>query len=299
MCNQMSASFNKNFCLNLRIVLRNVCTNHTSFCTGYLYLPQTNCFRGPFNASCLQEFECIVCVEYMHPPIVKCPRGHSYCFRCYEKLKKCPLCRETHPLLISHLLGKIHNYLYIPCKFRDQGCPAVVLGEHVERHEKYCFVNWKRCVFDIADDCTWIGSKRDELQHYLYIHPRRMHFTPRVAAVWKDFKDLTDDRLMMHVMINAYFKLFSCVICVDRPFDLVRWSVQLLGDAKEAERFTFQVMQLPLNPENKENIVTPCGYMREEVPCTMGISYNAMTQYCKNGDFECVMEIMDRSAQRM
>ncbi|XP_065171718.1 E3 ubiquitin-protein ligase Siah2-like [Atheta coriaria] len=91
------------------------------------------------NDKILADFECVVCTEYMHPPIIQCIEGHSVCNECYKKLGSCPTCRqkfntECRPLVLERL----HNKIKFPCKYRESGCQEEQYGFDIQKHQIDC-----------------------------------------------------------------------------------------------------------------------------------------------------------------
>lgn len=124
----------------------------------------------PFEELALEQYQCIVCCGYMHPPIRRCVQGHNYCNGCFKRMRNCPMCRSNHHPNVDFLLEALHSYLRFPCKYKERGCGSLVDGSEIRWHEKNCPVSYKRCLFYRTENCTWLGPNKNAVSHCEEIH---------------------------------------------------------------------------------------------------------------------------------
>lgn len=252
--------------------------------------------RSTFQEICLREFECVVCRQHMHPPIRHCEVGHSYCDGCYKRTSCCPQCRSPHSSGKHTLLEQFHEYVTFPCKYHDEGCPISARGSDIQLHERDCFITWKRCIFIKDDSCTWSGPNAYALDHYLTVHEDKIKTGPSLTATWDNFGAATRALSTMRFLVSAFRELFLCLFWVDRETGVVSWSVCLMGDMKEAVKFTFGV-QLIVKGEvaDIKLPLSPCGCTGEW--CGLALKINTLLRhaekYCQDGHLECKVQIYD------
>ncbi|XP_049823896.1 E3 ubiquitin-protein ligase SIAH1A-like [Aethina tumida] len=104
----------------------------------------------------INEFKCVVCFDYMKPPIQMCVNGHSYCRSCFRRMNKCPECRGKRGHFRNLQLENIFGKLVFPCQNEDNGCDFVAKGLEVMAHEGKCIYGHLSCPF-ANYGCPWSG----------------------------------------------------------------------------------------------------------------------------------------------
>ncbi|XP_049764490.1 E3 ubiquitin-protein ligase sina-like [Schistocerca cancellata] len=87
----------------------------------------------------LDMLRCQVCWETLTRPIFRCKFEHLLCQQCFQKVTQCPSCRE--PLqdnLRSLSMERLADIVRSPCKYREVGCPEVLLLKTKRHHEEAC-----------------------------------------------------------------------------------------------------------------------------------------------------------------
>ncbi|XP_018575680.1 uncharacterized protein LOC108914355 isoform X2 [Anoplophora glabripennis] len=123
------------------------------------------------NNKLLSEIECLVCADYMRPPIYMCPTGHSLCGKCKAKLSKCPLCSRQFGDTRNYSLERIAEIITYPCRYKYQGCNFAGNLENITQHELVCsisFVDEIACIATIS--CKWKGQYSEVFQHIISHH---------------------------------------------------------------------------------------------------------------------------------
>ena len=85
------------------------------------------------------ELECVICLEVpRRDPIYQCDNGHLLCVICYKRVVNCPLCKVQLKKIRALAVEKILRKYPRPCKFRDNGCSALMRHLSLSEHEKSC-----------------------------------------------------------------------------------------------------------------------------------------------------------------
>lgn len=251
-----------------------------------------------FNEACLVEFECIVCYQYMHPPIRQCVEGHSYCHQCCERLERCPTCRGAHKSERHHLLEEIHNHIIFPCKYSGGGCVLSLLGSDILEHERRCPVTWKYCPFNVMGFCTWLGRDEDVAEHCLHTHTQHIEVGRKVEYNWRQFTSLKENYCQRR-LLYSHKEIFCCNIFMDSNTDTVRWCVNHWGDEKRTLNFGFEVKVIVKDHPTIESggLLAACGNSKDEPLDHWGIdvaaSYSATRKYLRKRSFSCKLRIIE------
>lgn len=112
-----------------------------------------------------KQFECIVCLNYMRPPIMLCDVGHSLCNKCNKMISNCPICRATLSGKRNYKLEEIYELIDFPCKYKGKGCKHLCKGKELNRHENICKYAPKPCFFY---NCNWIGNIYFEYKEHVF-----------------------------------------------------------------------------------------------------------------------------------
>jgi len=118
----------------------------------------------------LKEMECLVCMEYMVPPIKLCTNGHNICSKCRERVTCCPTCRASFTEIRNVALENIVSSQKYPCANRQNGCLDLFSIEHIAEHQAVCVYGKIKCPFVLNMNCTWKGFKSDLKEHAKEAH---------------------------------------------------------------------------------------------------------------------------------
>ncbi|XP_049825048.1 E3 ubiquitin-protein ligase Siah1-like [Aethina tumida] len=113
----------------------------------------------------ISEFKCVVCFDYMKPPIQMCLNGHSCCNSCFRRMNQCPECRGQKSDYRNLNLERICNKLVFPCRNADYGCDFASKGVDVVSHEGKCVYEYMPCPF-AEYGCTWSGVYNTMEDHF-------------------------------------------------------------------------------------------------------------------------------------
>lgn len=178
----------------------------------------------------------------MHPPIRQCILGHNYCNHCYLRMNTCPMCRSPHARGSNGLMEKFHGYIKFPCRFKDEGCPSVVLGAELLSHEQGdCIKKWRLCPFNVFGFCTWFGPKNAELEHCLEIHDNNTYVGPSVFVQLKQLVEINGGGKCFNFLIFAFNEIFHCMLKVNTRNDKLTISVCYLGTPEKASKYRWTV----------------------------------------------------------
>lgn len=191
---------------------------------------------------CLSEYECIVCCQYMHPPIRHCTQGHSYCNSCSTKMQSCPVCRSQHnPRTVKNLMDQFHQHILFPCQCNDTECNCLVLestSSSISMLCRNCQPDWILCPFSSFAFCTWIGRTSLAEEHLYEEHHHNLYRGPKVLCEWSR----TDEYCRRaNFVIVAYNELFHCILKYDMFMEQLQISVYCLRDLEEAGQYRFKV----------------------------------------------------------
>ena len=68
-------------------------------------------------------YSCLVCTEFLAPPIRQCIFGHLLCYECFTKLERCPVCRVSFRCSVRNLfMEQVARIFVFSCKYRPSGC---------------------------------------------------------------------------------------------------------------------------------------------------------------------------------
>lgn len=172
----------------------------------------------------LKELECLVCYEYMIPPIFLCSTGHSICGLCKQAkgVYKCPMCQSNITNTRNFTLENVTAAAKYPCKNKITGCRFVGNSVNIRHHEKYCVTAHIDCPFN----CNWKGNTNNVIDHAQKHH--------NINTPWKItdtlFRNLRSTTILVDYYLIKYdrkvFKVGFKHTSVTGPVD---WVVQELG----------------------------------------------------------------------
>lgn len=82
--------------------------------------------------------ECVICKEYMSPPIHFCQSGHIICNTCQNKIPKCPTCLAPFLHARNYAVEELCSNVIIPCQ--NAICDFVGDLKELHLHEETCEV---------------------------------------------------------------------------------------------------------------------------------------------------------------
>eukprot|EP01071_Lankesteria_metandrocarpae_P014318 Lankesteria_metandrocarpae@DN832_c0_g1_i1.p1 len=94
----------------------------------------------------ISALECLVCLDWMVPPIYQCTQGHVLCHNCQSQISRCPTCRQTPTNIRCRGLERIVESLEdIGCSNHRYGCRAQLPYCELRDHEPKCPFKPMRC----------------------------------------------------------------------------------------------------------------------------------------------------------
>lgn len=255
-----------------------------------------------FNEICIREYVCMVCYSFMHPPIQQCIIGHSYCFDCFKRLNSCPTCRCCHNRGRHFLMEKLHEYLVFPCKYKDQGCTAKVLGSQISTHEKNCLINWKYCPIRRFGFCTWYGPENGILEHCREVHPSLTKLGPYITYTWEHLNRAYEGQTV-NFLSFVYAQTFHSKLEFDVTRTKVLWSVYNLNLDGLSLSYCFEInITLADMPNNTGHfvMVAPCTSSNSRnntlgTKNSASMDYMTIKNFGEGNSFQCVLEIKKTS----
>ncbi|XP_045462698.1 uncharacterized protein LOC123672583 isoform X1 [Harmonia axyridis] len=109
----------------------------------------------------LHKIECMVCKDYMVPPIYLCKAGHSVCDSCTKMIQTCPSCRVEMTRIRNYQLEDLVESIDYHCRNKKLGCSVPVPLREFKRHEQNCEYTAKDCIIG----CPWHGNNIQMLSH--------------------------------------------------------------------------------------------------------------------------------------
>lgn len=171
----------------------------------------------------LKEMECIVCYEYMTPPIFLCTRGHSICGTCRQTkgVVKCPVCQANVTNMRNFALENVTAAAKYPCKNKDTGCKFIGNSVNIRNHEKQCIMLRVECPFG----CAWKGNTGNVIEHSQKVH--------NINTTWSLtdtlFRNLRSSVLVDYHLVKFDKKLFKVGFKHLSLTGPVHWIVQEIG----------------------------------------------------------------------
>ncbi|XP_003799919.1 E3 ubiquitin-protein ligase SIAH1-like [Otolemur garnettii] len=140
----------------------------TSKCPPSQRVPgQTNTTTSIIDLANL--FECVVCFDYVIPPILRCQRGHILCSNCRPKLTYCPTCQGPLGSIRSVAMEKVVNLVLFPCKYASSGCGITLPPTEKADHEELCGFRPYTCPCP-GVCCKWQGPLDAVMRHLTRKH---------------------------------------------------------------------------------------------------------------------------------
>ncbi|XP_017773953.1 PREDICTED: E3 ubiquitin-protein ligase SINAT3-like [Nicrophorus vespilloides] len=251
--------------------------------------------------SLLQELECPVCTEIMHPPIKQCITGHSFCSLCYMKLRKCPTCRQQLSTTArSYALERLHSKLVFRCMNRDEGCDIIDYGKNILEHQQICCYGAKRCPLQVINDCQWTGHTRDMVDHCKAEHPNNIFITKRQRLTCSNFsKCHAATTSYFYIIFYAHNEFFKCAWQVNFDTGFMRWCVFKMNHSKK-QNYHFQIEIENQNQDGDRLVVNgKCPELKTEQQDVVFNNkqflithYDMIKGFCKNTDLIYIVNII-------
>jgi E3 ubiquitin-protein ligase SIAH1 len=118
----------------------------------------------------LRELQCLMCVEYMLPPIEFCKSGHNICSKCRLNSKKCPNCSQQFANIRNLALENLTKRVKYPCTNRKFGCKETYPVDLIRAHEGVCHFAAYKCPFTKEKQCPWADHLSNFKRHLLDCH---------------------------------------------------------------------------------------------------------------------------------
>lgn len=117
------------------------------------------------------DFKCETCMKYMHPPIITCESGHSFCEKCLDQELNCPICGAPKKETRNYTVERFWMNTVFPCENKSYGCRVTGTGPEVSQHQEDCNYKPETCVYSQIDGCDWTGSPFTFDAHMRKMHP--------------------------------------------------------------------------------------------------------------------------------
>lgn len=183
--------------------------------------PKNNGEKG--DESMLKELECLVCYEYMVPPIFLCTGGHSVCGSCRQTkgVYKCPMCQCDVTNTRNFALENVTAAARYPCKNKTMGCKFSGNSVNIRNHEKQCSMTRIDCPFN----CNWKGNANNVIDHAQKIHNINTPWSMNDTL----FRNLRSSVLTDYYLIKCDRKVFKIGFKHSSLTGPVHWVVSEVG----------------------------------------------------------------------
>lgn len=190
-----------------------------------------------------KSYECAVCLEFLVPPIVRCPGDHSFCKSCVEKSAlgsnglRCCLCRRIIDLDdINTNLEEQMSKIITSCRFN--GCKMRVRLSERNAHHSVCSYSDEltKCYYALKGlsqfgNCKFVGTpteifkhleefhsldlvKRIDVVRYMWDFPNefKSRFRPRIFEIDYPGKGSSKSKFIMEHYYNAELKFLLFIV---------------------------------------------------------------------------------------
>lgn len=97
--------------------------------------------------------ECVVCKEYMSPPIHFCQTGHIICLRCEKNVSKCPTCSAPFIAARNYAVEELCANVVILCQ--NKTCNFVGSLKEMYVHEENCDASTTKLSTESSEKVSW------------------------------------------------------------------------------------------------------------------------------------------------
>ncbi|KAF8820666.1 putative E3 ubiquitin-protein ligase SInaT4 [Cardiosporidium cionae] len=131
--------------------------------------PPPDSSLSPLSRQCaLDVLKCIVCCEFMTPPIFQCLEGHVLCKDCQKNVQSCPFCRcDTCNIRCRALEQLTETLTELPCTFANYGCLKTLHYNTKLQHEKNCPFHPLKC---LRFECDFSALPDALVEHLIHQH---------------------------------------------------------------------------------------------------------------------------------
>ncbi|XP_053436111.1 E3 ubiquitin-protein ligase SIAH1-like [Nycticebus coucang] len=194
------------------------------------------------NSDLASLFECVVCFDYVLPPIFQCQRGHLFCSNCRQKLTSCPTCWGPLGTIRNLAMEKVANSVLFPCKYASSGCEITLPPKEKADHEELCEFKPYFCPCP-GVSCKWQGSLDAVMPHLMHQH--KPLTAPQGENILFLATDINVPGAVDWVMMQSCFGFHFMVVLEKQEnyngqeqFFAI---LQLIGTAKQAENFAYRL----------------------------------------------------------
>ncbi|XP_028136811.1 uncharacterized protein LOC114331430 [Diabrotica virgifera virgifera] len=184
------------------------------------------------NDNLLKELECMVCFEYMIPPIHQCITGHSICLSCKESVKECPTCKKGFDNTQNFLLAQIVQHINYPCKHKK--CKFLGKYTDIKQHEATCVYSPFNCPLKDHLDCDQKIPFDQIYEHVANNHAENLLQMDVVAIPF--FEGETLEECFIIKFRKKLFRLYF--LYKDNVFN---FTVQLIGPSDGSSKYQFEI----------------------------------------------------------
>ncbi|CAG9783473.1 unnamed protein product [Diatraea saccharalis] len=194
------------------------------------------------SADLTSLFECLVCFDYILPPILQCESGHLVCSSCRPKLSCCPTCRGRLGYIRNLAMEKVARNVMFPCKYSNTGCTVTLVHTEKAEHEEACEFRPYSCPCP-GVSCSWQGGLDQVMPHLMMSH--KCISTLQGENIVFLATDINLPGAINWVMMQSCFNHhFMLVLEKQEKSDGHQQFfaiVQLIGSRKEAENFAYRL----------------------------------------------------------
>ncbi|KAJ8955778.1 hypothetical protein NQ314_006845 [Rhamnusium bicolor] len=192
--------------------------------------------NSELNYDMLSGLECVVCMEYMIPPIHQCITGHSICFHCKTKVAQCPTCRKEFQNTQNFALAQIIYHLTYPCKHSK--CRFTAKARYIRQHEESCVYGPFKCPLQEYENCNVQLIFSDVLDHVMNTHYEHVLEMDTVTLPFDNANEDDDEDKDCYILKYS-FKLFKLHFLY--RYHTFYWAMQLIGPADESTKYKFEI----------------------------------------------------------
>ncbi|XP_056637059.1 uncharacterized protein LOC130445460 [Diorhabda sublineata] len=234
--------------------------------------------RSPdLNYELLQELECMVCLEYMVPPIYQCIIGHSICTDCKKSVSECPTCRSEFQNTQNFALAQIIQHINYPCKFKR--CDHMAKAKDIKLHEATCVHSLYKCPLRDYFDCNKEMGYKD-----IYDHVESQHYENllELDTVTMPFYRQENNPLETNIDDCFIIKHDSLLFKVHFTFmdESFMFAGQFIGPSGESTKYHFEVEIYDTYGHDCRALMSkPCGPMTGNETAFDDDRYNVIFSY--------------------
>lgn len=242
-----------------------------------------------YDRKLLEDFECPLCLEYMHPPIRQCREGHSMCDSCFFKVTSCPVCRAPKSYTRSLSLEILQTRMAFPCRNRSNGCLRTYMGPYIMEHENSCPFSSVSCMLEPVTNCDWSGPVSAFLDHAKSSHPDNVFLNIENRIVCNDFLNESNNRTSnwFHNIFVSDGQVFKCVFDANYETGMMRWCIFYISLEGPSRDYIYEIIIENRNDTSEKVFLkSTCKYYKQEQAVfsknlCMFTSYNVLKKFCQ------------------